>query len=177
MQGRMAMNIASKALMMTVATGLAHAALAQTVQATQAGTTTKIEPGLIIGSNHGQTINGWEDRGGGLYPKRSFERGAVVERSECCYSIFKRGETYTFAISVAVGRNETGGVLAERIVATREIKTPVGYEETECSLLWIEPALSFYNPKNDMAISYVIIDEVVHEIRYLDLDNNCYEGD
>jgi hypothetical protein len=177
MQGRTAMSIASKALIVTVATGLAHAALAQTVPATQAGTTTKIEPGLIIGSNNGQTINGWEDRGGGLYPQRSYERGAAVERNECCYSIFKKGDAYTVAISVAVGRNATGGVLAERVVATREIQTPVGYEETDCSLLWIDPALSFYNPKNDMAISYVIVDNEVHEIRYVDLDNNCYQGD
>lgn len=173
----MALSIASKVLALALATILANATLAQTVPVKQVGTTTKIEAGMIIGSNHGQTINGWEDRGGGLYPKRTFERGVAVERNECCDTIFKKGDTYTVAISEAVGRNATGGVLAERIVTTKEVQPAAGFEETDCSLLWISPALSFYNPQNDMAISYVIVDDEVHEIRYIDLDNNCYQGD
>ncbi|WP_073973850.1 hypothetical protein [Erythrobacter donghaensis] len=166
-----------KAMMLVWATVSASVTHSQNVPATQVGTTGKIEPGMIIGSNSDQTINGWQGRGGGLYAKRTFERDVAVERNTCCYSVFEKDGTYTVAISVAVGRNATGGVLAEKIVATREIQTPVGYEETDCSLLWIDPALSFYNPKNDMAISYVIVDDEVREIRYVDLDDNCYEGD
>lgn len=168
---------AIKAMMFAWATASASVTLSQNVPATQVGTTGKIEPGMIVGSNGDQTINGWQDRGGGLYAKRTFERDVAVERYTCCYSVFEKKGTYTVAISVAVGTNATGGVLAEKIVATREIQTPVGYGETDCSLLWIDPALSFYNPKNDMAISYVIVDDEVREIRYVDLDDNCYHGD
>jgi hypothetical protein len=173
----MALRIAIKALALASVMSPASATLAQNMPATQVGTTGKIEPGMIIGSNRGQTINGWEDRGGGLYAKRSFEQGVAVERYECCYSIFVKNGTYTLAITEAVGRNATGGVLAERIVTTREVRPPAGFDETECSLLWISPALSFHNPATNMAISYVIVDDEVHEIRYVDLDNNCYRGD
>lgn len=100
-----------------------------------------------------------------------------MERDTCCYSIFVKDGTYTVAITEAIGRSASGGVLAERIVATREIRPPADFDETGCSLLWISPALSFHNSATNMAISYVIMDDEVHEIRYVDLDNNCYQGD
>jgi hypothetical protein len=173
----MPLKNAFKALMLATATISTSASLSQNVPTTQVGTTGKIEPGMIVGSNSDQTINGWQDRGGGLYAKRTFERGVAVERDTCCYSVFEKDGTYTVAITEAVGRDATGGVLAERIVATKEIRPPVGFDETECSLLWINPALSFHNRATNMAISYVIVDNDVHEIRYIDLDHNCYEGD
>lgn len=45
---------------------------------------TTIDVGMVLGSNHGQVINGWADNGGGLYqPLGSTDR-------KCCYSLFEK---------------------------------------------------------------------------------------
>ena len=139
--------------------------------------TKDIEIGQVIQGDVGQTINGWENMGGGLYPKRIARGEATVETDECCQTLFKKGRTFLLAGSRAEKRNARGGVEAERITHLKKITLLPGEEHTDCTLLWLRPLASFYNPTSKMARSFIFDGESIREVKWVASPDACYMGD
>ena len=128
--------------------------------------------GDVIGSNQGQTINGWTDWGGG-------EFASAKSNSQCCKRIFNKGNIFLVAVTEQVARRAQGGVIAERILATKVLSALPGEEMQTCDLLWLSPVISFYNPKTKMIRSVIYNGAEFVEIRYL-MDGqgaSCLMGD
>tara|TARA_R110000824_G_scaffold62111_5_gene164674 strand:- start:82 stop:543 length:462 start_codon:yes stop_codon:yes gene_type:complete len=133
--------------------------------------------GQIFGNEQGQVINGWKHNGGGLYQSRTYMNSVTTEKSICCYATFEKDETILIARTEAVARKDSGGVLAERVLATmllKPLKTEIGID---CSLLWITPVLSFYDEKTELIRSVVISGDDFVTITWSDPGFYCDHGD
>src|SRR5687768_12845241 len=99
-----------------------------------------ISIGVEIRHGENQSINGWEKVGGTLYQSRTHANYITTERSECCVATFQKGDSFILAATVALARNPTGGVIAERVVRTFRIDQEADEIHADCTLLWITPA-------------------------------------
>ncbi len=133
--------------------------------------------GRIFTNKAGQTIAGWTDRGGGLYPRRSTTHFVTTEIDACCYSIFHQGKTYLILRTEPVEKGPEGGILTERILATTTVVEEAEEEETECSLLWIRPVISFRNSKNGSIRSLIISGNDFVALTWVDPGNYCISSD
>lgn len=129
---------------------------------------TTIDVGMVLGSNHGQVVNGWIDNGGGLYqPLGSTDH-------KCCYSLFEKDGQYLTVVSEAVARNPSGGIIAERVIATKIDRPNDGEEERSvCGPLSLDPLRSFYTPETKGVRSIFYDGSGFQELRWTDTDGRC----
>jgi DNA-binding beta-propeller fold protein YncE len=142
-----------------------------------AQTENTIKAGQVIGGEPGQTINGWTQVSGGLYPHRVTSNFVTKEVYDCCQSVFRRGNAYLVTRGEAVAKKPTGGVDAERILATMTIIKRASETAAECSILWLNPALSLYDEKTKVVRSVIISGDEFVTLTWTDNNNFCDLGD
>ena len=136
-----------------------------------------IPVGQVVAADSPEPFNGWRMLGGGLYDRRVNQNQVTRETQVCCYSVFNKGMQYLVARAEPVTKTDRGGVLTERIVATTTLTRRPTEEQTDCSLLWITPALSLYDARTKAVRSVVVTDDSLIVIAWSDPAAYCSAGD
>lgn len=163
------MRIFWLAVLLNLSTSFQSAASAQTMG--------QLRVGQVIGNEIGQVINGWRQQGGDHYQKRTTQNYVTREVSECCVTVFTKGNVYLFAATEPIARGERGGVEAERIKATWTLTVTAGEKSLDCSLMWIHPSASFTAGPGKIIRSVVYDGSEFTLIRWYDPGNYCDHGD
>jgi hypothetical protein len=135
--------------------------------------------GQVIDPAPGDVIDGWQNWSGSNFSRRARANDAIVETRECCTSIFFRGNSYLIVRTVRISKDDVGSAfgLKGRIVETLRVDTEPGDELMECNLLWIQPAANFWSKRTNLMRSYVVTDNGIQLIRWIDDHDWCYIED
>ena len=131
--------------------------------------------GQVIDPAPGDVIDGWENWSGSDFARRARAKDVVTETRECCTSLFFRGSSYLIVRTVRLSNDDDDGFgLRGRIVETLKIDTDSNDELVECDLLWIQPAANFRDKRTNLTRSYVVTDEGIQLVRWIDDHDRCY---
>ncbi|HOB14598.1 MAG TPA: hypothetical protein PK680_03065 [Novosphingobium sp.] len=117
---------------------------------------TGIHEGQILDDVSGKTVNGWQSKGGAMYPVKPGEGQAPGDAYACCVALFQKGNTFAVARTEPLERNPDGGVIKERVITVMKITALPGEEETMCEGLPTYHALSLKNEKTGMVRSVTV---------------------
>ena len=163
------MKFSSFAILASFTASLHFVASAQNVE--------ELRVGQVIGNENGQVVNGWQQQGGGYYLRRTTQNYVTQEISECCVTVFTRGNIYLFAATEPIARSERGGVEAERVKAIWKLTINDDEQPVDCNLMWIKPSASFSTGPGKAIRSVIYDGDDFTLISWFDPGNYCGYGD
>lgn len=115
-----------------------------------------IAVGQVLNDTLGKTVNGWLHSSGSMFGTSTTKDEITTTRLDCCIAVFSKGRSYIVALTQPIERNGKGGVIKEKVVATKRLDARPGEVQEECSLFNLNIGLTLRNPKTMMARSVVI---------------------
>lgn len=137
-----------------------------------------ISIGLEITEGLGKTINGWLYQNGSMFTRFDTRNQITTGRLDCCVAMFVKGRSFIVARTQPLTRAANGGVIKEKVIATKRLEARPGEEQSECDLLGIDMGLSLRNAKTAWVRSVVITRSGdLDYLEWKDTGNRCYLGD
>lgn len=134
--------------------------------------------GMVITDGLGKTFNGWLYQTGSMFTRFETRNEVTTGRLDCCVAMFSKGRSFIVARTEPLTRAENGGVIKEKVIATKRLDARPGEEQSECDLFGIDLGLSLRHTKTAWVRSVVVTGN--GDLAYLewkDTDNRCYLGD
>jgi hypothetical protein len=133
--------------------------------------------GQIISSAPDLVIGGWRRLYQSDYAKRTPSAEATAETRQCCFSVFGKGKALLVVTSEPVSRDAKGMPQTERIQHKLWVTQRAGEVMADCTIFWLETALSLVDEKTDAVRSVVIDGGIPAMLNWRGSGDHCAFGD